>query len=106
MEGVSPSYKGHRYPVEVISHCVWLYFRSPLGFREAEQPERDVIVSYETVRRWWPKFRQQYANGLRRRRSQPGDELHLDEVFIKINGEREYLWRAVDRDGSVLDVLV
>jgi putative transposase len=90
----------------VISHCVWLYFRSPLSFREAEELERGVFVSYETVRRRCLKFGQQYANGLCRRRSQPDDKLHLDEVFIRINGEREYLWRAVDRDGSVLDVLV
>lgn len=69
MEGMSPSYKGHRYTVEVISHCVWQYFRFPLSFREAEELmlERGVIVSYETVRRWCLKFGQQYANGLRRR---------------------------------------
>ncbi|MFD0622147.1 IS6 family transposase [Streptomyces sanglieri] len=105
---MSPSYKGHRYPVEVISHCVWLYFRFPLSFREVEELmlERGVIVSYETVRRWCLKFGQQYANGLRSRRPQPGDKWHLDEVFIKINGEQKYLWRAVDQDGNVLDILV
>jgi putative transposase len=105
---MSPSYKGHRYPVEVISHCVWLYFRFPLSFREVEELtlERGVVVSYETVRRWCLKFGQQYANGLRRRRPQPGDKWHLDEVFIKINGEQKYLWRAVDQDGNVLDILV
>ncbi|MGW3658784.1 IS6 family transposase [Streptomyces sp. NPDC005151] len=105
---MSPSYKGHRYPVEVISHCVWLYFRFPLSFREVEELvlERGVIVSYETVRRWCLKFGQQYANGLRRRRPQPGDKWHLDEVFIKINGEQKYLWRAVDQGGNVLDILV
>ncbi|WP_329468387.1 IS6 family transposase [Streptomyces sp. NBC_01431] len=105
---MSQSYKGHRYPVEVISHCVWLYFRFPLSFREVEELmlERGVIVSYETVRRWCLKFGQQYANGLRRRRPQPGDKWHLDEVFIKINGEQKYLWRAVDQDGNVLDILV
>lgn len=92
MEGMSPSYKGHRYTVEVISHCVWQYFRFPLSFREAEELmlERGVIVSYETVRRWCLKFGQQYANGLRRRRPQPGGKWHLDEVFIKINGEQKY----------------
>ncbi|WP_406723684.1 IS6 family transposase [Streptomyces sp. GD-15H] len=104
----APSYKGHRYPVEVISHCVWLYHRFPLSFREAGElmPERGVTVSYETVRRWCGKFGQQYANSLRRRQPQPGDKWHLDEVFIKINGEQRYLWRAVDQDGSVLDILV
>ena len=68
---VPPSYKGHRYPVEIISHCVWLYFRFPLSFREVEELmlERDVIVSYETVRRWCLKFGQRYANGLRRRQA-------------------------------------
>jgi putative transposase len=103
-----PSYKGHRYPVEVISHCVWLYFRFPLSFREVEELmlERGVIVSYETVRRWCLKFGQQYANSLRRRRPRPGDKWHLDEVFVKINGELKYLWRAVDQDGMVLDILV
>jgi putative transposase len=105
---VSPSYKGYRYPVEVISHCVWLYFRFPLSFREVEELmlERGVTVSYETVRRWCGKFGQQYAGALRRRQPRPGDKWHLDEVFIKINGEQRYLWRAVDQDGNVLDILV
>ncbi|MBL3671506.1 IS6 family transposase [Streptomyces sp. M2CJ-2] len=104
----APSYKGHRYPVEVISHCVRLYFRFPLSFREVEELilERGVIVSYETVRRWCLKFGQAYANGLRRRQPRPGDKRHLDEVFVKINGERKYLWRAVDQDGNVLDILM
>ncbi|MCX4734503.1 IS6 family transposase [Streptomyces sp. NBC_01363] len=103
-----PSYKGHRYPVEVISHCVWLYFRFPLSFREVEELmlQRGIIVSYETVRRWCLKFGQPYANALRRRCSRPGDKWHLDEVFITINGEQKYLWRAVDQDGNVLDILV
>ncbi|MFE4960736.1 IS6 family transposase [Streptomyces sp. NPDC056653] len=105
---MSPSYKGHRYPVEVISYCVWLYFRFPLSFREVEELmlQRGVIVSHETVRRWCRKFGQAYANALRRRRPRPGDKWHLDEVFIKINGELKYLWRAVDQDGNVLDILV
>ncbi|MBL3671583.1 IS6 family transposase [Streptomyces sp. M2CJ-2] len=105
---VSPSYKGHRYPVEIISHCVWLYFRFPLSFREVEELmlERGVIVSHETIRRWCLKFGQAYANALRRRRARPGDKWHLDEVFLTINGEQKYLWRAVDQDGNVLDVLV
>ncbi|MEE1806967.1 IS6 family transposase [Streptomyces sp. BE133] len=108
MVSASPSYKGHRYPVEVISHCVWLYFRFPLSFREVEELmlERGVIVSYETVRRWCLKFGQAYANALRRPRPRPRDKWHLDEVFIKINGEQKYLWRAVDQDGDVLDILV
>ena len=108
MSIATPSYKGHRYPVEIIDHCVWLYFRFPLSFREVEELmlARGVVVSYETIRRWCAKFGQAYANGLRRRRPRPGDKWHLDEVFVKINGQRRYLWRAVDQHGNVLDVLV
>lgn len=108
MGSASLSYKGHRYPVEVISHCVWLYHRFPLSFREVEELmlERGIVVSYETVRRWCAKFGQQYAGALRRRQPRPGDKWHLDEVFIKINGEQKYLWRSVDQDGNVLDILV
>jgi putative transposase len=107
VESTSSSYKGHRYPVEVISHCVWLYFRFPLSFREVEELmlERGVTVSHETVRRWCRQFGQTYANALRRRQPRPGDKWHLDEVYIKINGELKYLWRAVDQDGNVLDML-
>jgi putative transposase len=102
------SYKGHRFPVEVINHCVWLYFRFPLSFREVEELllARGVEVSYETIRRWSVKFGQAYANALRRRKPRPGDKWHLDEVFVKINGTIHYLWRAVDQDGNVLDILV
>lgn len=108
MGSTPPPYKGHRDPVEVISHCVWLYFRFPLSFREVEELmlERGVLVSYETVRRWCLKFGQAYANGLRRRQPRPGDKWHLDEFFIKINGELKYLWRAAAADGTVLDILV
>ncbi|MFG2221007.1 IS6 family transposase [Streptomyces sp. NPDC048685] len=108
MDSAPPSYKGHRYPVEIIAHCVWLYFRFPLSYREVEELmlQRGVFVSHETVRRWCAKFGQAYANGLRRWQPQPGDKWHLDELFIKINGELKYLWRAVDQDGNVLDILV
>ena len=87
---------------------MWPYSRFPLSYREVEElmPERGVIVSYETVRRWCRKSGQAYANGLRRRRPRAGGKWHLDEVFIKINGAQKYLWRAVDRDGNVLDILV
>ena len=90
------SYKGHRYPVEIINHCVWLYFRFPLSFREVEELMlvRGVVVSYETIRRWCAKFGQAYANQLRRRRPRLGDKWHLDEVFVKINGITGYLWRG------------
>src|SRR5688572_25967439 len=108
VESAPSSYQGHRYPVEVTSQAVWLYPRFPLSFREVEELmlERGVIVSYETIRRWCAKFGQQDANALRRRRPRPGDTWHLDEVFLKINGQVRYLWRAVDQDGNVLDILV
>ena len=104
----SSSYKGHRYPPEIIAHCVWLYHRFPLSFREVEELmlQRGVVVSYETIRQWCAKFGQVYANRLRRRRARPGDKWHLDEVFIRINGTIHFLWRAVDQHGNVLDVLV
>ena len=102
------SYKGHRYPAEIIAHCVWLYHRFPLSFREVEElmVVRGVIVTYETIRQWCAKFGPVYAAGLRRRQPRPGDKWHLDEVFLTINGRRQYLWRAVDQDGNVLDILV
>ncbi len=105
---VTPSYKGHRFPVEIISHCVWLYHRFPLSLRDVQEmmAERGVIVSYETIHQWCRKFGQTFANGLRRRRARPGDTWHVDEVFITIAGKTHYLWRAVDQDGNVLDILV
>lgn len=104
----APSYKGFRFPVEIISHCVWLFHRFPLSLREVQEMmlERGIMVSHETVRQWCAKFGQTYANGVRRRQPRPGDKWHLDEVFIKIGGKTHYLWRAVDHDGSVLDILV
>ncbi len=103
-----PSYKRHRFPPEIIGHAVWLYFRFALSYRDVEEllAERGVILTYETVRQWCRKFGQQYANELRRRRPRPGDKWHLDEVFVSINGVQQYLWRAVDQDGNVLDILV
>ncbi|MBV9163647.1 MAG: IS6 family transposase [Pseudonocardiales bacterium] len=87
---------------------MWLYHRFPLNFREVEEMmlQRGIVVSHETIRQWCRKFEQTYANGLRRRLPRPGDKWHLDEVFIKIHGKTHYLWRAVDQDGSVLDILV
>ena len=102
------TYKNYRFPVEIISRAVWLYFRFCLSFREVEEllRERGVVVTYEAIRKWRRKFGQQYANQLRRRRPRPGDNWHLDEVCLPIKGERQYLWRAVDQDGKVLDSLV
>ena len=104
----SALYKRHRFPAEIISHCVWLYHRFCLSFRDVEELmfERGVVLSYETVRRWCLKFGGEYAGRLKRRRAQPGDKWHVDEVFLSINGEWRYLWRAVDQDGNTLDILV
>lgn len=101
-------YRGHRFPREIISECVWHYFRFGVSFRDVEEmmASRGVQVSYETVRRWCEKFGKKYADGLRRRRARIGDKWHLDEVFLKINGVTHYLWRAVDQNGIVLDILV
>jgi putative transposase len=101
-------YKNHRFPVEIISHAVWLYFRFCLSFRAVEELllERGVVVTYETIRQWCRKFGQRYANQLRRRRPRPGDKWHMDEVFLRIKGARHFLWRAVDQHGNVLDMLV
>jgi len=87
---------------------VWLYFRFALSYRDVEEllAERGVVLTYETVRQWCRKFGQSYANALRQRRPQPGDKWHLDAVFVQINGVQHYLWRAVDQDGLVLDILV
>ncbi len=104
----APDDKGYRFPPEIISHAVWLYFRFSLSFRDVEEllAQRGIIVNYETVRQWCLKFGQTDANELRHRRPQCGDKWHLDEVFLTINGKRSYLWRAVDQHGNVLDILV
>jgi putative transposase len=101
-------YKNHRFPAEIISHAVWLYFRFCLSYRDVEELlfARGVTVTYEAIRKWCRKFGQSYANKLRHRRPRPGDKWHLDEVFLNIHGERHYLWRAVDQDENVLDILV
>ena len=85
-----------------------MYFRLTLSFREVEEMmlARGVVASYETIRRWWAKFGQVYAAKLRRRRPRPGDKWHLDEVFVRINGRLRHLWRAVDQNGTVLDILI
>jgi putative transposase len=101
-------YKNHRFPAEIISHGVWLYFRFCLSYRDVEELlfVHGVTVTYEAIRKWCRKFGQAYANQLRRQRPRPGDKWHLDEVFLTMHGERHYLWRAVDQDGHILDILV
>ncbi len=102
------SYKGHRFPAEIISHCVWLYYTFPLSYRDIEKMmlERRICLTYETIRKWCRKFGQQYANQIRRRRPQLNDKWHLDEVVLAIDGRKYYLWRAVDSEGNVLDILM
>jgi putative transposase len=101
-------YRRHRFPGEIISHCIWLYYRFSLSYRDIEElmAQRGVRVSYETIRQWCLKFGQKIADELRRRRPRPSEKWHLDEVYLKINGRTHYLWRAVDQQGVVLDILV
>ena len=108
MRSQSASYHGYRFPPDIISHAVWLYYRFCLSFRDAEDllAQRGVTVTYETIRQWCQRFGPVYARQLRRRRGRMGDTWHLDEVFVTIQGRQQYLWRAVDEDGDVLDILV
>jgi putative transposase len=102
------SYKRHRFPAEIISHGVWLYFRFCLSYRNVEElmTPRGVVLTYEAVRDWGRKLGQSCANQLRRRCPKPGDTWRMDEVSLTINGERHYLWRAVDQGGRILDILL
>jgi len=101
-------YYGHRFPPEIISYAVWVYHRFCMSFRDVEDllAERGIIVSYETIRHWCRKFGSAYVRKLKRRQGRLGDIWHLDEVFVRINGQQRYLWRAVDQDGDVIDILV
>src|SRR5918911_139579 len=103
-----PSYTGYRFPAEIISHAVWLYVRFPLSLRHVDEilAARGIDVSHETVRQWGLKFGQAFANQIRRRLPRAGDKWRLDEVVVKISGVQRWLWRAVDQDGMVLDILV
>ena len=102
------SYRGYRFPADIISHAVWLYYRFGLSFRDVEDllAERGVTVTYEAIRQWCRKFGLDYARRWRHRRGRQGDTWYLDELFLQIQGRRQYLWRAVDEDGDVLDILV
>jgi len=102
-------YHGYRFPSKIISHAVWLYHRFCLSFRDVEDllAERGIVVSYETIRNWCNKFGPAYARTIKKHRVSLGDTWYMDEVYIvMIRGERRYLWRAVDQDGDVLDILV
>jgi putative transposase len=102
------SYSGYRFPPEIIHQAIWLYLRFTLSFRDVEDllAERGIAISYETVRRWVNHFGPIIAAELRKRRPRPHATWHLDEVYLKIDGRMVYLWRAVDAEGEVLDVLV
>jgi putative transposase len=103
-----PRYVRHRFPAEVISHAIWLYFRFPLSLRMVEEmlAARGILVSHETVRQWALKFGQSFAHQIRRCLPAVGDKWHLDEVVISIAGKKHWLRRAVDQHGAVLDILV
>ena len=102
------SYHRHRFHPDIIKQGIWLYFRFTMSYRDVEEllAERGIDVSYETVRRWALKFGTEYARHIKKRRPLPHTEWFLDEVFVKIGGKPMYLWRAVDGEGEVLDVLV
>ena len=102
------SYKRHRFAADVIRHAVWLYFRFTLSLRDVEEllAQRGIEVSYETIRCWTLKFGQLFAHNLRRSRPNPTSRWHVDEMVVKIGGRRMFLWRAVDDEGEVLDMLV
>jgi putative transposase len=100
------TYKRHRFPPDIISYAVWLYYRFNLSHRDIEDllAERGITVSYETIRLWCIKFGALYSKRLKRKSRGYGDTFYIDEVFVKINGKQHYLWRAVDQDGEVVDV--
>jgi len=102
------SYRRHRFPPDIIRQAVWLYFRFTMSYRDVEDllVERGIDVSYETVRLWVLKFGPAFARRFCKRRGPAFDVWHLDEVFVNIGGKQMYLWRAVDGEGMVLDVLV
>ena len=108
MSDGAPSYHDYRFPPEIISRAVWLSVRFGLSFRDVEGllSERGITVTCETIRQWCLTFGRAYARRLRRRRGHMGDTWHLDEVFVRIQGRQQYLWRAVDEDGDVIDILL
>jgi putative transposase len=101
-------YHGHRFPPEIISYAVWVYHRFCMSFRDVEDllAERGIIVSYEAIRRWCRKFGPDFARRLKKKQGRLGDTWYLDELFVRINGQQQYLWRAVDQDGDVIDILL
>ena len=102
------TYKRHRFPPDIISYAVWLYYRFNLSHRDVEDlmAERGITVTYESIRLWCIKFGAKYARRLKRKHQGYGDTFYLDEMFVKIRGKQHYLWRAVDQDGEVVDVFL
>jgi len=107
---IAPSllYHWHRFPPEIISHAVYLYYRFAVSYRDVEEmlARRGIVVSYETIRRWCLKFGHLFAAEIRRRRPYPRNHWHLDEMYPRIGGRTWYLWRAVDADGMLLDIVL
>jgi len=108
MSKLKSRYRRHRFPPEIISHAIWLYNRFSLSFRDIEDllAQRGVILSYESIRRWCLKFGPRYLRSLKRREGRLGDDWYIDEMSVSIAGKQQYLWRAVDQDGNVLDILI
>ena len=104
----TPSYQRHRFPSEIISHAALLYHRFCLSFREVEEllAERGITVTYDSIQQWCQKLGPDYARKLKKRQGRLGNTWYLDEVFVPIQGEQQYLWRAVDQDGDTIDILV
>ena len=104
----APNYRGYRFPGEIIARAVWLYHRFTLSFRDIEDllAERGITVSYETIRQWCRRFGPDYARQIKKRMGPRGDRWFLDEVVVTIQGQRRYLWRAVDQDGDLIEILV
>ena len=102
------SFARHRLPPDIIRQAVWLYFRFTLSFRDIEDltAQRGIDLSYVTIRMWTRKFGRLFAHNLRKSRPAPSARWHLDEMVVRIGGERMFLWRAVDDEGEVLDMLV
>src|SRR5580704_9043369 len=108
MNSAQSRYHGDRFPPEIIGYAIWVYHRFCLSFRDVEDllAERGIIVSYEAIRQWCWKFGPDYARPLKKKQGRLGDTWYLDELFIRINGQQQYLWRAVDQDGDVIDILL
>jgi putative transposase len=108
MRSARSRYHGHRFPPEIISYAVWVYHRFCLSFRDVEDllAERGVIVSYEAIRQMVLEIGPDYARRLKKKQGRLGDTWYLDELFVRINGQQQYLWHAVDQDGDVIDILL